>query len=121
MVFIIFYKLINPKLFYFGMDITVGVCAYNEEANIGKLLAQILTQRTKEFRIKEVIVVSSGSTDKTDEIVERFAQRYGKVVLMRQRKRAGKYSAINLILKHSQTPIIAVSYTHLRAHETKGF
>ncbi|RLE43126.1 hypothetical protein DRJ48_01805 [Candidatus Woesearchaeota archaeon] len=90
------------------MDITVGVCAYNEEANIGKLLAQILTQRTKEFRIKEVIVVSSGSTDKTDEIVERFAQRYGKVVLMRQRKRAGKYSAINLILKHSQTPIIVL-------------
>ncbi len=51
------------------MDISVGVIAYNEENNIANLLDSLLKQSA---RIKEIVVVSSGSTDKTNEIVKEF-------------------------------------------------
>jgi len=66
------------------IHVTVGVPAYNEERNIGKLLSTLLQQRTYSVRIDEIIVVSSGSTDKTDTIVEEFARRGCRVMLIRE-------------------------------------
>ena len=51
---------------------TVGVFAHNEEANIGQLLEIMLQQELEQVEIREIIVVSSGSTDQTDEIVHRL-------------------------------------------------
>ncbi|MBU0666785.1 MAG: glycosyltransferase [Nanoarchaeota archaeon] len=45
------------------MDVSIGVMAYNEEGNINSLLNALLKQKTKQAFIKEIIVVSSGSTD----------------------------------------------------------
>ncbi len=44
---------------------SVGITAYNEEANIGRLLQAILDQRLYEVEICEIIVVASGCTDRT--------------------------------------------------------
>ena len=46
-------------------DITIIIPARNEELNIGKLLVSIQNQN---FKIKEVLVINDGSTDKTKEI-----------------------------------------------------
>ena len=54
------------------MDISVGIMAFNEEKNIGRLLKAILSQKLNQIKITEIIVVSDGSTDKTDEIVKNF-------------------------------------------------
>ena len=48
---------------------SVGVMAYNEEQNIGKLLAALKGQSLENVEIRQIIVVSSGSTDRTDDIV----------------------------------------------------
>ena len=51
-------------------EVSVGILAHNEEGNIGTLIDGFLKQKTGCCRITEVIVVSSGSTDGTDEIVK---------------------------------------------------
>jgi cellulose synthase/poly-beta-1,6-N-acetylglucosamine synthase-like glycosyltransferase len=82
------------------VTISIGICCYNEEKNIGQLLASLLSQKT-DAPIGEILVISSGSTDRTDRIVEKeFSGTIPPVVLLRQRRREGKASAINLFLKH---------------------
>ena len=85
---------------------TIGIMAHNEEGNIGNVLDALLRQRLDICRIKEIIVVSSGSTDKTNDIVKEYSQKYEKVKLSIQLNREGKASAINQFLKLSTTEII---------------
>ncbi len=86
------------------MDVTIGIMAYNEGSNIGRLLTRLLGQNTRTAYIREIIVVSSGSTDRTEEIVE--GMKSDKVKLVRQKRRLGKVSAINEFLKEAQTEIL---------------
>ncbi len=82
-----------------SVPITIGVCAYNEEKNIERTLRSIFLQTGDLFTIEEIIVVSSGSTDKTDEIVKSLTEEFSMIKLLRQEEREGKNSAINLILE----------------------
>lgn len=91
------------------LEVTVGICAYNEEKNIGKLLQSLLQQKTKDVFIKEIIVVSSACTDKTNEIVNNFTTKDERIQLIIQEKREGKASAINLILKNSTGDIVVLA------------
>ena len=47
------------------LTVSVGIPAYDEEANIKSLLEAILQQRQENFILKSIIVVSDGSTDRT--------------------------------------------------------
>lgn len=87
------------------MEITIGICAYNEEKNIGKLLQSLLDQ-TEDTHIKEIIVISSACSDKTDEIIDSFKLKDNRINHIIQTKREGKASAINLILKNATGDII---------------
>jgi biofilm PGA synthesis N-glycosyltransferase PgaC len=93
-------------VFRIPMDVSVGVMAYNEEATIGALLDSLLRQSAP---IKEIVVVSSGSTDRTDEIVKGFSKVDRKVVLVQQKERLGKASAINEFLKRASSPLLVVT------------
>jgi len=78
--------------------VSAGVMAYNEERNIERLLEALCAQNLDTVEIREIIVVSSGSTDATDAIVRRWSTRDPRVRLVRQEERRGKSSAINLFL-----------------------
>jgi biofilm PGA synthesis N-glycosyltransferase PgaC len=78
------------------ISVSVGVCAYNEEKNIEKALRAVLEQPLDGFSLKEVIVVSSASTDRTDAIVSEISRSDPRVTLVVQEKREGKTSAVNL-------------------------
>ncbi len=80
------------------MDIFVCVPVYNEERIIGRCLDSILRQKEEGFRIKEVVVISSGSTDKTNDVVDKFCKKDSRVRLVVEDRRRGKVSAINLFL-----------------------
>lgn len=81
------------------IPVSVGVCAYNEEENICQLLDAILKQKSlKDFRLDEVIIVSSGSTDQTNEIVKEKQKKDPRVKLIIQKERRGKVSAANFFL-----------------------
>jgi biofilm PGA synthesis N-glycosyltransferase PgaC len=87
------------------LRVSIGICAYNEEGNIAKLLDAIQRQETKRIEISEVIVVSSGCTDKTNELVAAFCRTNSKIVLIQQGERKGKASAVNLFLMRAKQDI----------------
>lgn len=72
--------------------LSVIIAAYNEERWIEAKLRSTLEQRYPPDRL-EVIVVSDGSTDRTEAIVARVAGP--RVRLIRQEPRAGKSAALN--------------------------
>lgn len=91
-----------------SLTCSIGVMAYNEEANIGALLESLLNQKTKQVEIIDIVVVSSGCTDRTNEIVREFEQRDKRIRLVEQPQREGKSSAINLFLKDAQGDICVI-------------
>ena len=83
----------------------MGITAHNEEANIGRLLEAMLNQHLEEVEIAEIIVVASGCTDNTCDIVQDFEAREPRIKLLVQEHREGKVSAVNLFLRHAREDI----------------
>jgi len=84
---------------------SVGVTAYNEEANIGRLLQALIDQLLNEVEIAEIIVVASGCTDRTVEIAREYMAQDARIKLFVQEQREGKTSAINVFLAHATEKI----------------
>src|SRR5439155_9496296 len=85
---------------------SVGIMAYNEEANIAIAIDAILRQRLASVHIKELIVVASGCTDATPSIVADIATREPRLRLIVQERREGKASAINVFIAAARSPVL---------------
>ncbi len=90
------------------IDCSIGIMAYNEEANIGKLLDILLKQKLFLCNIAEIMVVASGCTDNTEMIAESYVKKDKRIKLLIQSDREGKASAINLFLKHARGEIVVL-------------
>lgn len=77
--------------------VTIGIPAYNEEANIGNLLKALLSQKQINYKLKEIIVISDCSSDKTGKMVRSIRSK--KIRLFVNEKRLGKSLTQNRILK----------------------
>ncbi|PYU15331.1 MAG: hypothetical protein DMG37_05240, partial [Acidobacteria bacterium] len=86
----------------------MGIMAYNEEANIGRLLDAVISQKLKEVALTEIVVVASGCTDNTEAVVLEWAKRDARIRLISQEKRLGKASAINDYLPKAQEKILVL-------------
>jgi cellulose synthase/poly-beta-1,6-N-acetylglucosamine synthase-like glycosyltransferase len=75
--------------------VTVVVAAWNEAASIADKIENTLGQHYPP-ELLDMIVVSDGSTDGTDEIVERYVATTGRLRLLRTEGRQGKSLALNL-------------------------
>jgi len=84
---------------------SIGVTAYNEEKNVGHLLDALRTQELLRVVIGEIIVVASGCTDRTVDVVREKMAADPRVKLFTQEKREGKTSAINVFLSNAQEEI----------------
>ncbi len=80
--------------------VTVGICAYNEGNNIGQLLNNLLFEQQLS-EDSEILVVCSGCTDNTVQTVQKYQKIDPRVKSHIEKKRTGKASAINYILKHA--------------------
>jgi cellulose synthase/poly-beta-1,6-N-acetylglucosamine synthase-like glycosyltransferase len=89
-------------------QIAVGVMAYNEEGNIALLLESLLNQSIDD-QITRIIVVASGCTDRTCEIVAEYCRRDSRVELVAEPERAGKIAAINQFMGMVTEPLVVVS------------
>ena len=90
-----------------------GVMAHNEEANIGQLLQRLLEQKLTTVAITEIIVVASGCTDRTEEIVREWTARDGRIKLFPQATREGKASGVNLFLREALEEVVVLSSADL--------
>lgn len=84
-------------------EITITVPAYNEEHSIGKTLERLLEADYPPER-RHILVVSDASTDRTDHVVQGFADR--GVQLVRLPRRSGKTAAENATLPHLRGSIV---------------
>jgi len=89
--------------------IDVGIMVYNEEKNIVNLLESLSNQELEDVAIDKIVVVSSGSTDRTNELVLDYQKKDNRVCLITQDKRVGKPSAINEFLKDSEKEVVVIS------------
>ena len=96
---------------------SVGLTAYNEEANIGHLLAALTDQHLHEVEIAEIIVVASACTDRTVAIVSDYMAQDERVKLIEQEQREGKTSAINVFLAAAQCDICVIESADTIPHE----
>lgn len=87
---------------------SIGVMAHNEEANIGRLLEALISQELATVEICEIIVVASGCTDRTIEIVRDYEQVDSRIRLIVQPRREGKTAAINIFLSEAKEDIVVV-------------
>ncbi len=90
------------------MDISVGIMAHNEEKYIGGLLDSLLNQKISRVKIKEVMVVSSGSTDGTNNIVIDFSEKNKMIRLVTESERRGNTAAINKFLGLAKTGVVVL-------------
>lgn len=79
--------------------VTVGIPAYNEEANIAFLLEDILRQRCESFVLEKVVVISDGSSDETAVIARRYES--SGVLVLDDGRRKGKSERLNELLELS--------------------
>lgn len=90
------------------LSCAVGVMAFNEEINIRFILDALLRQRLSTCEIIEIVVVASGCTDQTENIVRSMAESNKLVKLAIQDRREGKASAINLFLSRAKGDVAVI-------------
>jgi glycosyltransferase involved in cell wall biosynthesis len=90
------------------IPVTIGICAYNESGNIERAIKSVYNQKLSDVNIEEVLVISSESTDGTDEIVLDLMKKFSGLKLIPQNKREGKNSAVNLLLDEKTTEIVVL-------------
>lgn len=90
----------------YAPQVTIVISAFNEEGSIGETIRNKLSLNYPEKKL-EIIVVSDGSTDRTDEIVKSFIS--SNVRFFRQEPRGGKTSALNLAVREAKGEIIVFS------------
>lgn len=90
------------------MTCSVGIMAYNEDANIAKAIDSVLGQKLTHAVISEIIVVASGCTDDTVNIVSSIATTESRVRLIVQERREGKAAAINLFLANAHAEMLVM-------------
>jgi cellulose synthase/poly-beta-1,6-N-acetylglucosamine synthase-like glycosyltransferase len=90
---------ITPRL-------TLLICAYNEEETIARKLENSFALDYPAERL-EIMVVSDGCADRTDEIVASYADR--GVRLVRQAVRQGKVSGLNFGMREATGEIVVCS------------
>ena len=86
--------------------LTILIAAHNEKDCIAATLANKLAQDYPRDRM-QVVVVSDGSTDGTDEVVQTFGAR--GVRLIRQDPRAGKTAALNRAAAQAEGDLLVFS------------
>lgn len=88
------------------IKVSVGVFCYNEENNVAKTLTAVLASKTSTAHIIEILVISSGSFDKTNQIVRTFCRKDKRVRLIDEAERRGKSAAVNIYLQQAKGEVL---------------
>lgn len=97
--------------------VTIGISAYNEEANIGHLLAALQKEVVRTVQVVRIIVISDKSTDGTVSIVKTINN--SKIQLIKKRQRCGLHKNQNQITRMTKSDILILLDADVLPH--KGF
>lgn len=97
---------------------SVCITAYNEEANIGPLLAAITDQHLHQVEISEIVVVASACTDRTVPIVREWMAKDARIQLIEQPRREGKTAAVNAFLRVAREEVCVLESGDTLPHES---
>jgi glycosyltransferase involved in cell wall biosynthesis len=86
------------------LTLTIGIAAYNEEANIGNIIKTLLNQSGHAFNLHKIIIVSDASTDQTNKIISSINDK--RIELIVNKKREGQIFAQNLIFEKADTDAV---------------
>lgn len=84
-------------------EISVVMSVYNGENFLSEAVESILNQTFENF---EFIIISDGSTDKSSEILNSYAQQDSRIILVEQRN-MGLVVSLNKGLEQARAPLIA--------------
>ncbi len=88
------------------LTVTIGIPAYNEEANIKNLLQSILKQEERGFYIEKIIVISDGSTDKTVQEIKKVKNK--RIYMIENKKRQGQTKSQNKIFIQAKSDVVVL-------------
>lgn len=77
--------------------------AHNEEQNIAKTLQSVISQTVLPERW---VIVSDNSNDRTDEIIERYAQQHSFIRFLRVQRLAGRSFRSKVLALHQGAPLL---------------
>ena len=86
--------------------VTIGIAAFNEEKNIISLLKSILEQENNYYVLKEVLVFSDGSTDKTNTLLKKVSKHSKKLKVHIDNKRRGKAYRLQQMYTKAKSDIL---------------
>jgi rSAM/selenodomain-associated transferase 2 len=98
-------------------SISIIIPALNEAANINRLLAHLIENKTGE-NISEIIVVDGNSQDNTTELVKEFSKNSTIAIRLIQSER-GRAKQMNAGANHSKSTILY--FLHADSYPPKGF
>ncbi len=78
------------------IELSVIVPVYNGEKYLKKCLNSLINQRMKSF---EIIIINDGSTDLSDEIINKYKEKYPKLIKCYKQKNKGQGAARNVGLR----------------------
>lgn len=84
--------------------LSIGIPAFNEESNIGNLLRSLINQKQDHYSLKEILVLSDGSKDRTCQRVQEVKDK--KIKLIDGRVRMGKVYREAQIFRRSQSDVL---------------
>jgi biofilm PGA synthesis N-glycosyltransferase PgaC len=79
----------------------IGICAYNEENNIRSLLQNLISEQNLPNDCR-ILVVCSGCTDRTLEVVKEFHAKDKRIEPIIEKTRTGKANALNRIFEDAR-------------------
>jgi glycosyltransferase involved in cell wall biosynthesis len=87
---------------------SLSVCmpAYNEEANIAQMVADVVEVMLPRVQDFEVVVTNDGSKDRTGEVLEELAQQYPQVRPVQHEVNKGYGAAVYTSLSHASKDFI---------------
>ncbi len=99
-------KLVRPKKYPF---VSIIVPAYNEEAVLDRTIRSMLELDYPKDRLEVLYVYESHCTDRTEEIILKYAKKDQRIVpLKRNEKKGGKAAPSNYGIRHAKGDIIGI-------------
>ena len=92
------FKLLRLTIMNYTISIVLPL--YNEEAGIKSTLRNLVPVLKQAFSNYEIIIIESGSIDKSGEIADKAAKKNNKIKVIHQGERKGYGNAISEGLKH---------------------